>query len=237
MDNFIGSFKSHEVKFISDTHFGHANIMKYCNRPFQTVDQMDRYMLANMKDIAYAGKTIIHLGDAIWYRSGVDYNSYKLHNAKKHIFVRGNHDNSSAIEMVYPQMFGNIYGKGKNWKTFSVRILVDDIPILLSHEPQPKSQFKGCKYNFYGHHHNNIFKNPDYFIKDYAWLFDNESYVNVSVELTEYRPISFQEALSIPRPTKGILNATISNFNADNGDAIAVQGTNCDTQAAPAEGN
>lgn len=29
------------VFFTSDTHFGHANIIKYCGRPYRDVTQMD----------------------------------------------------------------------------------------------------------------------------------------------------------------------------------------------------
>jgi calcineurin-like phosphoesterase family protein len=76
----------------SDTHFGHKNIIKYCNRPFSNVDEMNETLIANWNAVVKPEDDIWHLGDvafctskakAFWLLSRL--------NGRIHI-VEGNHD-------------------------------------------------------------------------------------------------------------------------------------------------
>ena len=38
------------IWFTADFHFGHSNIIRYCNRPFQSVEEMDQTILDRLND-------------------------------------------------------------------------------------------------------------------------------------------------------------------------------------------
>jgi calcineurin-like phosphoesterase family protein len=78
--------------FTSDTHFGHANIIKYCDRPFGSVGEMDEAMIENWNARVHRDDTVYHLGD---FAFGCDYeHAVKCYSRLKgniH-FILGNHD-------------------------------------------------------------------------------------------------------------------------------------------------
>ena len=78
--------------FVSDTHFGHENIISFCGRPFASVDEMDEALIKNWNSIVSKEDTIIHLGDFTFYKDKKKIQSIfsRLNGHKCLIF--GNHD-------------------------------------------------------------------------------------------------------------------------------------------------
>lgn len=52
--------------FTADTHFNHANIMKYCNRPFRDINEMNDTLVKNWNEKVNQGDIVYHLGDFGW---------------------------------------------------------------------------------------------------------------------------------------------------------------------------
>jgi calcineurin-like phosphoesterase family protein len=49
--------------FTADTHFGHANIIRYCDRPFGSVEQMRAELVRRWNDVVADGDRVLVLGD------------------------------------------------------------------------------------------------------------------------------------------------------------------------------
>ena len=81
----------------SDTHFGHTNIIQYCNRPFMTAHEMDEVMIENWNALVKPGDIVRHLGDFAWVKSVEAGNRYlKRLNGQIHL-IKGNHDSSHIV--------------------------------------------------------------------------------------------------------------------------------------------
>ena len=47
---------------ISDTHFGDERILRYENRPFSSVEEMDKAIIENWNQVVGEEDTVFHLG-------------------------------------------------------------------------------------------------------------------------------------------------------------------------------
>ncbi len=83
------------VYFTSDTHFGHANILTYCKRPFSSVEEMNEALIKKWNAVVGPGDTVYLLGD---FSMGPKENVFirKRLNGKV-ILVKGNHDKKDAL--------------------------------------------------------------------------------------------------------------------------------------------
>lgn len=76
----------------ADTHFGHKNIIKYCERPFKTVEEMDTTLIKNWNKLVDEQDLVYHLGDFSMSKRSGDIKRYREKLSGKIFLIKGNHD-------------------------------------------------------------------------------------------------------------------------------------------------
>lgn len=155
---------------VSDTHFGHKNIVKYCNRPMHH----NSLMIAKWNKHVADDDLVLHLGDlAVWYG---DTEEYWLGVASslpgKKYMLRGNHDKRK--DKTYAEYGWTVIPE------FIQDIGVNGQRVLFSHYPD-ETRIGDWDINIHGHIHNNDL--------DPRLAATKRRYVNVSIEMMDYRPV------------------------------------------------
>lgn len=78
--------------YVADTHFGHRGIIQSCNRPFASVAEMDRELVARWNAVVRPHDIVYHLGDFGWAEDEKALRKlFAKLNGKKYLIL-GNHD-------------------------------------------------------------------------------------------------------------------------------------------------
>lgn len=170
------------IYFISDTHFNHKNIIKYCNRPFADVKEMNEILINNWNDTVSQDDTIYHLGDFALGNKEQSLNIIHELNGNKFLIL-GNHDkwHPSVYESYGFTVFKN------------APVKLDEYKFILSHYPIPDKQIPKDYINLHGHIHDKSLYNG--FDKFDSSKYSLEKHVNLSCDVTGYKPISLDDVL------------------------------------------
>ena len=79
--------------FTADEHYGHKNIIDYCNRPFSSIEEMDEELIARHNEIVGPNDIVIHVGDfTLMDQERSVHADYIRKLVGQHIFLQGSHD-------------------------------------------------------------------------------------------------------------------------------------------------
>ena len=160
----------------SDLHLRHANIIKYCARPFAGADEMDRALMAAWTSAVSDGDTVLNGGDIALAGSLRESDRAEIRRAPgRKLFTVGNHD--------FHRKTGFLEGSGHD-AAAGVIVIESDPPMVLTHLPM--GPLPPGWVNLYGHVHNN---EP---LRD-------TPHINVCVEHTDYRPLPLESILTLAK--------------------------------------
>lgn len=132
-----------KIWFTSDTHFGHAGIIKHCLRPFEGVEEMDAEIIERWNHTVAPNDDVWHLGDVSFRKDPGHY----LAQLNGHIhIVLGNHDEPSKLAKTRAAWVGEVK-----------YLRADGQRLFLSHYAHRvwKNSVHGS-YHLFGHSHGDL---------------------------------------------------------------------------------
>ncbi len=167
------------VFFTSDLHLGHANILKYSNRPFRTIEEHDEALVVNWNAKVRSSDTVYIVGDVSFHKPDKTNRLLdRMHGQK--ILVKGNHDKNFD-----QRRFASVHDM------LTVKVEDPDTRdgvqrIVLLHycmKVWDKSHYG--TWHLHGHSHGSLKDDP------------NALSIDVGVDCHNYYPISYQEVKAI----------------------------------------
>ena len=169
------------IYYIGDMHLGHKNVIEYDDRPFLSVDEMDKALIDNWNNKVKDEDHVYIIGDFI-YRSGY-VASYYLKQLKGHKhLISGNHDLKTiedAEAMTYFESVGKlgyIQDEGRD--------------VVMCHYPM--AEWNGCRrekkpsYHVYSHIHNR-------YNEVSKFMQGRENALNAGCMINNYEPCTLDE--------------------------------------------
>lgn len=166
--------------YTSDTHFGHAAVIDFCNRPFKDVEDMNEELIRRWNVLVKPGDTVFHLGDFSFMGSIKTKEVVSRLNGKI-VLIQGNHDKKPH------RFFSEV------WQSFSD--VIDGENVRMSHYP------------YAGTDCNDVRDFSDRQLRDNGeWLLHghvhclwrvNGRQINVGVDRWSYAPVSEREIIEI----------------------------------------
>lgn len=158
----------------SDNHFGHRNIIGYCDRPFKSVEEMDEAMIQRWNQNVGDESTVLVVGDFSFYDFETTKRIVQRLKGRKTL-IRGNHDKSHSDKWFLKAGFDAV---------------IEHMMLMLSIDPRNQAEVQhhpvyNTKYGagilFHGHAHN--------YCKAKHYVTNNQVLLNVGVDCWNFAPV------------------------------------------------
>ena len=165
------------IFFTSDHHFGHKNIIKYSNRPFSSVEEMDAVMIERWNEKVKPNDKVYHLGDVALTSVNRLNDILSQLNGKIYL-IKGNHEKTAEA----------CHGRFEWIKDYHELIVQDkafnkgrQLVVLFHYGMRVWNASHWGTYHLYGHSHGALPDNP------------NSLSFDVGVDCHDFYPLSYEE--------------------------------------------
>jgi calcineurin-like phosphoesterase family protein len=170
--------------YLSDTHFDHENIIKLSQRPFKSIEAMNKKLIENWNEVVRPNDEVYFLGDLCYKGKPLDF--LRQLKGKKFLIV-GNHDTKIIKNDECRKYFEDI----------QQIMTIEDLgkSIVMCHYPMAEwaGMFRGS-IHLYGHIHNNLTAGGTYNI-----MKNRDNAYNVGADILDFKPRTLPEVIECNR--------------------------------------
>jgi calcineurin-like phosphoesterase family protein len=172
--------------FIADPHFGHANIIRMCGRPYADIEEMNEALIEAWNGRITEGDTVYILGD-LFFCCKKPEEILRCLSGKKHLIL-GNHDDSWMGKVDLSRYFIGV-DTMLELTDGGRRLTLCHYPLLTWKDPK-------TSYMIHGHIHGST--NADF----WPLLRLRDNVLNAGVDVNGFHPVPFEELLENNRRWK-----------------------------------
>lgn len=177
-------FNKDKLFFTSDTHFFHKNIIKYVNRPFETVEEMNETIVTRWNETIPKDADVFHMGDVSLTAGSKELSDilYSL-NGRKHLII-GNHEKDVLKRSHIRSIFSGIYDIAEIYVP-DKEITYGEQHIVMCHYPMLtwNASHRGS-WQLFGHVHGGL--------SNKGVINHKATQIDVGVDCHDLYPVSYQ---------------------------------------------
>ena len=169
------------IYFTSDLHFYHEKIIKHCNRPFTSIDQMNRHLIKNWNSKISVQDKVYILGDLTMKGSALATDILLQLNGTKHL-ICGNHDKF----VMQPDFDRSLFVSIQDYKEIdylNTRFILFHYPIV------EWNGFRKGNIHIHGHQHNSADYNFENLIKGIRCY-------DIGIDANDMSPVSAEDIIT-----------------------------------------
>lgn len=184
--------KDQRIWFTSDLHFGHRNVIRFCDRPYEDEKDMGRSLIFNWNSVVGENDIVFVLGDTFWFNDSKSIKKVTNELNGEIYVLPGNHDefehwdkvDASKVHLCQDVCVMWLDSEDNRWGKKLYEIWMSHYPMMTwPHRENGAMQL-------FGHIHS---KEGRTGVDQDLPLYNNQ--LDVGCDYWNYYPVSFEEVL------------------------------------------